>query len=286
MWRKGTALVPSFTAFAVVNLMERHFPSLVDYGFTASMEDDLDEIAPAPRRACPGSSASISGSRHHLPRPDAAGVRQPRHALEVDGTRGLKDAVLTHLGEIDAREVNSIVIGADPDGEEIVVRVGRYGPYLQRGDTRAAVPEDSAPDELTAERALDLLSSSLRRPPLRADPEQASKCWHEPAATALTCSLAAARTAPSPSGRPRLFSSMSLDTLTLEDCPRLLELPRLVGLDPGTGAEDRGEERPLRSISGARHRDPLARQRGAVVHGALWTRHSLVLLNQNSAVTA
>jgi len=237
VWRKGTALVPSFTAFAVVNLMERHFPSLVDYGFTASMEDDLDEIAAGTEESVPWLERFYFGESHHLPRPDADGTRQPRHALEVDGTRGLKDAVLTHLAEIDARDVNSIVIGADPDGEEIVVRVGRYGPYLQRGETRAAVPEDLAPDELTIERALELLSKPSGDRVIGIDPRTGEQVVARAGRYGPYVQLGGGEEAAKPLKTASLFSSMSLETLTLDDALRLLELPRVVGLDPATGAE-------------------------------------------------
>ncbi len=238
VWRKGTALVPSFTAFAVVNLMERHFPSLVDYGFTASMEDDLDEIASGAEESVPWLERFYFGESHHVPRPDDGGAsRQPRHALAVDGTRGLKDAVLVHLAEIDARDVNSITIGADPDGEEIVVRVGRYGPYLQRGETRAAVPEDLAPDELTVERALELLSKPSGDRVIGTDPRTGEPVLARAGRYGPYVQLGGVEDGGRPLRTASLFSSMSLETLTLDDALRLLELPRLVGLDPSSGDE-------------------------------------------------
>src|SRR5207302_189915 len=112
----------------VVGLLERHFGQLVDYGFTAAMEDDLDEIAGGDEEAGPWLGRFYFGD---------------------DGSvEGLKHLVSERLGEIDAREVNSI-----PISEDIVVRVGRYGPYVQKGEERASVPEDVPPDELTVEKA-------------------------------------------------------------------------------------------------------------------------------------
>ncbi|HEV2368494.1 MAG TPA: type I DNA topoisomerase, partial [Acidimicrobiales bacterium] len=137
VWKKGTALVPSFVAFAVVALLESHFMGLVDYGFTASMEDDLDAIA--------------GGSEEVVP--------WLRRFYYGNGSPGLKTVVSDHLDQIDAREINSIPIGAGLDGTELVVRVGRYGPYVQRGEDRASIPEDMAPDELTVERAEELLAA-------------------------------------------------------------------------------------------------------------------------------
>jgi len=125
VWKKGTALVPSFTAFAVVGLLERYFPT-VDYGFTASMENDLDEIAEGTQESLPwlsrfyfgvpGAPANGNGSDNGHP------------TIDEEVRLGLKAAVATHLGEIDAREINSIPIATDENGETIVVRVGRYGP--------------------------------------------------------------------------------------------------------------------------------------------------------------
>jgi DNA topoisomerase-1 len=237
VWRKGTALIPSFTAFAVINLMERHFSNLVDYGFTASMEDDLDEIAAGTEESVPWLERFYFGESHHLPRPDASGTRQPRHALAVDGTRGLKDAVLTHLEQIDAREVNSISLGADPDGEEIVVRVGRYGPYLQLGEQRASVPEDLAPDELTIERALELLSKPSGDQVLGTDPVTGKVVVARAGRFGPYVQLGEAGDSSEKPRTASLFASMSLETISLDEALRLLELPRIVGADPVSGAE-------------------------------------------------
>ncbi|MGI9079775.1 MAG: type I DNA topoisomerase [Acidimicrobiales bacterium] len=216
VWKKGSALVPSFTAFAVVGLLENHFSDLVDYAFTARMEDDLDGIASGREEAVPWLSRFYFGNGH----------------------AGLKTMVGERLEAIDAKAVNSITIGTDAEGREIVARVGKFGPYVQRGDDKATVPDDLAPDELTVEKAEVLLSSTNEERELGQDPE-----------TRLTVSARAGRYGPyvqlgaveaSSKDKPRtasLLSAMSLETITLDDALRLLSLPRVVGNDPADGAE-------------------------------------------------
>jgi DNA topoisomerase I len=228
VWKKGPALVPSFTAFAVVGLLERYFTNLVDYGFTASMEDDLDEIASGVEEALPWLTRFYFGA-------DAPG------AMEGDGTEvdtlGLKATVAAHLSEIDAREVNSIPLGEGSDGQAIVARVGRYGPYLQRGDDRASIPDDLAPDELTIERAEEILAAPSNDRVLGTDPD-----------SGLEIQLKAGRFGPyvqvgdgtDGTEKPRtasLFSSMDPATVTLEQALELLRIPRTVGADPDTGED-------------------------------------------------
>jgi DNA topoisomerase-1 len=215
VWKKGTALIPSFIAFAVIGLLERHFEKLVDYGFTASLEDDLDEIANG--------------------RGDAVDYLQRFYF--GDGLSGLKTMVSEHLGEIDAREVNSIVVGQDSDGVDLVVRVGRYGPYLQRGEDRASVPEDLAPDELTVEKVLELLSAPSGDRALGVEPASgfqvvAKAGRYGPYVTTVVPEgvKAEARTA-------SLFKDMSLDTVDLDTALKLLTLPRVLGADPADGEE-------------------------------------------------
>jgi len=228
VWKKGTALVPSFTAFAVVGLLERYFGNLVDYGFTAAMEDDLDEIAAGSEESLPWLTRFYFGS-------DAPGA-MPSDGTEVD-TLGLKATVAAHLAEIDAREVNSIPLGEGSDGEPIVARVGRYGPYLQKGEVRASIPDDLAPDELTAERAEEILAAPSNDRVLGTDPE-----------SGLEVQLRAGRFGPyiqvgeltDGGEKPRtasLFSSMEPSTLTLEEALQLLRIPRTVGTDPATGED-------------------------------------------------
>jgi DNA topoisomerase-1 len=233
VWKKGSALVPSFTAFAVVTLLEQHFPDLVDYAFTAQMEDDLDGIASGAEQMEPWLARFYFGVAGGDP---AGGADAP------DDGVGLKTMVSERLGEIDARQVNSILLGADSDGVPIVVRVGRYGPYLERGEgddsQRASIPEDIPPDELTVPRAVELLEAPSGDRELGTHPD-----------TGLTVHLKAGRFGPyvqegvhddETGFKPRtasLFSSMDPATVTLEDVLPLLALPRVVGVDPADGAE-------------------------------------------------
>src|ERR1019366_1914159 len=129
VFKKGTALVPSFLAFAVVTLLERHFGHLVDYDFTARMEDGLDEIAR-------GEAARVPWLR--------------RFYFGADGEEGLKELV-SDISDIDARDVSSFPLA----GTDMTIRVGRYGPYLERDEQRVNIPEGTAPDELTPERAAE-----------------------------------------------------------------------------------------------------------------------------------
>ena len=247
VWKKGTALVPSFTAFAVVGLLERYFADLVDYGFTASMEDDLDAIASGTEEVLPWLTRFYFGGTE--PSNGAGGGRREEVAsvngdgalaAPVTGRRpglGLKREVSTYLGEIDAREINSIPIGTGADGQDIVARVGRYGPYLQRGEDRVSIPEDLAPDELTVERAEALLEAPSSDRVLGDDPE-----------SGLPVQVRAGRFGPyvqlgelvDGGPKPRtasLFSSMTPATLTFEQALELLSIPRVVGTDPDSREE-------------------------------------------------
>jgi DNA topoisomerase-1 len=231
VFKKGTALVPSFLSFAVVNLLEKHFGRLVDYDFTAKMEDDLDAIARGEAQAVPWLRRFYFG--------EGTGTGTAAEAGNGDGDHlgGLKELV-TDLGAIDAREVSSF-----PVGNGIVLRVGRYGPYIERGEKdsenhqRADIPEDLAPDELNVELAEELLAKPSGDFELGTDP-----------ATGHTIVAKDGRYGPYvtevlPEGTPKtgknavkprtasLFKSMSLDTVTLDDALRLMSLPRVVGTD-------------------------------------------------------
>lgn len=233
VWKKGSALVPSFTAFAVVGLLERYFPQLVDYGFTASMEDDLDEIARGSEEALPWLTRFYFGDAA-----DSAGAG-PRAQL------GLKASVASHLSDIDAREVNSIPVGTGDDGLAIVVRVGRYGPFLQHGEERASIPDDVTPDELTIERVVELLAAPSGDRTLGVDPESGLPVVVRSGRFGPYVQLGEPGDATGTSGKktgekPRtssLFSTMSVETLTLDQALELLRIPRIVGTDPESGEE-------------------------------------------------
>jgi DNA topoisomerase I len=205
VFKRGTALVPSFLAFAVVTLLERHFGQLVDYEFTARMEDALDAIA--------------RGEAERVP-----WLR--RFYFGANGDRGLKSLV-SNIGDIDARDVSSFPL-ADTD---IVVRVGRYGPYLERGGQRVNVPEDLAPDELTVEKAEELFNQPNADVVLGTDPGTGRVLVAKAGRFGPYVTEQLGEDAPA-SAKPRtasLLKSMSLDTVTLDDALRLLTLPRVLG---------------------------------------------------------
>jgi DNA topoisomerase I len=208
VFKKGTALVPSFLAFAVVNLLERHFAHLVDYDFTARMEDGLDEIARGEAARVPWLQRFYFGT----------------DGDDADHEDGLKELV-SDIGDIDARDVSSFPLA----GTDIVVRVGRYGPYLERDGERVNVPEGTAPDELTPERAAELFAQPSSDVPLGTDPATG----HEIVAKNGRFGPYVTEVLPDGDGaKPRtssLLKSMSLDSVTLEAALRLLTLPQTIG---------------------------------------------------------
>ncbi len=234
VWKRATALVPSFTAFAVVALMEDHFANLVDYGFTAAMEDDLDEIASGSQEQIPWLERFYFGEHS----PGAAHpAKTPGHPLAVVGAHGLKEAVSMHLDEIDAREVNSISLGSDASGREVVIRVGRYGPYVQRGEDRASVPDDLAPDELTLERAAELLGHPSSDRALGNDPVTGKAVLVRAGRFGPYVQLGEAAVEADKPRTASLLKTMSVSDITLEQALQILQLPRTVGADPETGEE-------------------------------------------------
>ncbi|MCF6522588.1 type I DNA topoisomerase [Streptomyces sp. JJ36] len=242
VFKKGTALVPSFLSFAVVGLLEKHFGRLVDYDFTARMEDDLDRIAA-------GDAESVPWLRRFYYGENGTAEPVPGSAADSgngdgDHLGGLKELV-SDLGAIDAKGVSSF-----PVGEGIVLRVGRYGPYVEepsedpeKPGRRADVPDELPPDELTAAYARELLDQPSGERELGTDPETGRPV------VAKTGRYGPYVTEVLPEGTPKtgknavkprtasLFTSMSLDTVTLEDALRLLSQPRVVGTDPESGEE-------------------------------------------------
>ena len=212
VWKKGSALIPTFTAFATVRLLEQHFSDLVDYGFTARMEQDLDGIAGGDGEMVPYLSAFYFGNGH----------------------AGLLDTVAEAFEKADARAVNTIPFEG---GDGLELRTGRYGPYLQRGEERVSVPEDLPPDELTLELAEELFAAPSGDRELGTDPESGRAVIARTGRYGAYVQLAMEE---DEKGKPKsasLFKSMALDTITLEEALELLSLPRIVGNDPESGEE-------------------------------------------------
>jgi DNA topoisomerase-1 len=228
---KGSALVPTFTAFAVVNLLEKHLPDLVDYGFTARMEDGLDTISRGETDAVPWLHDFYFGEQN-----STGGDR----LAEV----GLKDLIGSHADEIDPRSISAIPLGKTPAGEDIVCRVGRYGPYIQIGeqDLRATVPDEIAPDELTVERAVQLLHDAEQGDKeLGIDPQTDKPVYMKTGRFGPYVQLGDPELTPKGNvkagGKPKMASlwpTMSIESVTIEEALMLLSFPREVGEHPET----------------------------------------------------
>ena len=254
--QRGQALVPSWIAFSVVRLLEEHFGDLVEYDFTAEMEDDLDHIASGEADRVDWLSSFYFGSDKH---------------------RGLRQ-VVDNLGEIDAREINSVVIAPD-----ITLRIGKYGPYLETIDAdapaetpprRVNLPEDLAPDELTEAKARELIEAPVQSDRVlgvnpangkevvvkdgrfgpyvteldpvaeteaeasaSVDPKTSEVIEAPLSPSAKTAKRGAKKAAAEKPRTASLFKSMQIEEIDLDTALRLLDLPRVVGLDPESGEE-------------------------------------------------
>ncbi len=206
--KKGQALVPTWTAFATSALLEHHFGRLVDYDFTARMEEDLDDIAGGRQQRGPYLRSFFLGE---------------------EGGMGLRPLVETQMESIDPRTIATIQV-PKLEGSGVEVRVGKYGPYLTRGEVKANIPEELTPDELTLEKAEELLSRPSGDRVIGEDP-----------GSGLPVIAKAGRFGPyvqigeetPPLRTASLFASDDLATLSLERALKLLSLPRLVGVSEG-----------------------------------------------------
>ena len=245
--QRGQALVPSWVAFSVVRLLEEHFGDLVEYDFTAEMEDDLDHIAAGEADRVDWLSSFYFGSDKH---------------------RGLRQ-VVDNLGEIDAREINSVQIAPD-----VTLRIGKYGPYLEAVEPDAApdatprrvnLPADLAPDELTEAKARELIDAPVqvdrvlgenpdngkqvvvkdgRFGPyvteVEAEPESAEASVDPATGEVVEAPKPKRGAKKAAAPKPRtasLFKSMQIEEIDLDTALKLLDLPRAVGLDPESGEE-------------------------------------------------
>jgi DNA topoisomerase-1 len=216
VFKKGGALVPTWLAFSVSQLLEAHLPNLVDYQFTAQMEDDLDSI-------------SRGESRH---------VDYLRRFYFGNGRPGLKTQLEHKIEEIDARQVCSISLGRPSEGphqEEVFVRVGRYGPYIEQGSRRASIPEGAAPDELTLSGCLEMFDRAAQaEEPLGVCPDT-----HKPVFVKVgRFGPYVQRGTPHDEEKPKnasLLPGMQVSEVDLSTALALLSLPRDLGPHPQTG---------------------------------------------------
>jgi len=210
--KRGQALVPSWTAFAVVQLLDKHFGELVDYAFTARMEDDLDDIA--------------SGEKQKLPY-----LKQfywGKGTPQAPGRTGLFSWVRKELDSIDAAEVNSIVLGKDEEGEWVVVKPGRFGPYIKRGEETASLSEEVLPDELTVKKALELLKAPKNDKVLGTEPETGKAVFLKAGRFGPYVQLGEAEEKQKPK-TVSLLKHQQPETLTLKEALQLLSLPKRLG---------------------------------------------------------
>lgn len=225
VWKKATALVPTFTAFAVTNLLERHFERLVDYDFTARMEQDLDSVAAGERESRPWLKNFYFGT-------DAA-----------DGTHetGLKERIASGEGSIDPREICAIPLGREYEGQPVFVRVGRYGPYIQVGEdgVKANVPEEMAPDELDENKLRELIAQSEQGDKeLGSDPETGKTIVVKIGRFGPYFQLGEAEGTGKKAVKPKmasLFPGMKPESVTLNDALQALSFPKELGVHPTTG---------------------------------------------------
>jgi DNA topoisomerase-1 len=219
VWKKGKALVPAFRAFAVVNLLERYFADLVDYQFTADMEDQLDAIAQGEQDLEPWLHRFYFG--------DETATTELRR-------RGLHRATTEPL-DLDFAAINSLALGVADDGQVVVVRSGRYGPYLQHGEDRVSIPEATEPDSLTLEHALALLAAPSNDRVLGVDPASGLEVLLRSGRYGPYVQLGEMTDPKAKAPTASLLSTMSPETLTLDDALALLSLPRELGVNPADG---------------------------------------------------
>ena len=217
VWKKGQAIVPSWTAFAVVKLMKNHFTELVDYAFTATVEEELDEISQGLRVKEVWLGEFYYGNGKELP--------------------GLKPLVEHNIANIDAAALNAFPVGMHPTtGEEIVLRPGKFGPYVRCGDNTASVPETLTPDELNVEIAVALLAAPKYIDPIGELDDL--PVFLKTGRYGPYVQWGTIENPPPDLEKPKmvsLFKTMALENVTMTEALQLLSLPRTVGADTTDG---------------------------------------------------
>lgn len=215
VFKKGTALVPSWTALAVINLLETSLPEMVDYRFTARMEDDLDAIS----------------------RGEVGHVKYLHTFYYGDDHPGLKKQVATQIDEIDPRQAGRIILGKGPDGIDIAVRLGKFGPYVEHGENTASLPSELPPDELTVDKALSIIEQAQKfEEPIGSDAATGKPIFVRNGRFGPYVQLGEAGGDEKPK-YASLLKGMSLADVTLEVAQKLLSLPRPLGINPGNNTE-------------------------------------------------
>jgi DNA topoisomerase-1 len=213
VFKRSSALVPTWTAFAVSQLLQDHLPNLVDYQFTAQMEEDLDAIS----------------------RGEQENLEYLRNFYFGNGDDGLKPHLEHKTEKIDARHVSRIHIGKPQGQQEIVVRVGRYGPFLEQGDRRASIPEGTAPDEVTIDKALEMLGAAQQaEEPLGYDPTSGKPVYLKVGRFGPYVQCGSADDEEKPKNAS-LLKGMTPDQVDLPTALKLLSLPRELGNQPAGG---------------------------------------------------
>jgi DNA topoisomerase-1 len=217
VWKKGQALVPSWTAFAVVRLLKDHFTTLIDFKFTAIVEEELDEIAMGTRDRDKWLHEFYFGNGQELP--------------------GLKPLVEHNKDNIDAATLNAFHVGLHPEtGDMIEARPGKYGPYIRCGEQTAGIPDSMAPDELTIPVALEILARPKFEDPIgELDGYPVFKKTGKYGPYVQWGTMDEPPTGLEKPKMVSLFKDMTIETTTFEDAERLLSLPRTVGFDPADG---------------------------------------------------
>jgi DNA topoisomerase-1 len=217
VWKKGQALVPSWTAFAVVRLLKDHFTTLIDFKFTAIVEEELDEIAMGTRDRDKWLHEFYFGNGEELP--------------------GLKPLVEHNKDNIDAATLNAFHVGPHPvSGDMIEARPGKYGPYIRCGEQTAGIPDSMAPDELTVDVALEILARPKFEDPI--GEIEGFPVYKKIGKYGPYVQWGTMDEPPTGLEKPKmvsLFKDMTIETTTFEDAERLLSLPRTVGHDPADG---------------------------------------------------